>query len=91
MEAEYQRRHDEIWPEMVAAIRKAGIANYSLFRRDRQVIAYCECEPDALTAFARLAESEVNARWATAFEEVIERLADEQGQLFVADQVWHMD
>src|SRR5699024_10563996 len=27
--AEYQRRHNEIWPEMVAAVKEAGICNYS--------------------------------------------------------------
>ena len=29
--AEYKRRHDEIWPELAAAIRAAGISDYSIF------------------------------------------------------------
>jgi L-rhamnose mutarotase len=29
--AEYQKRHDEIWPELAAAIRAAGISDYSIF------------------------------------------------------------
>jgi L-rhamnose mutarotase len=29
--AEYQRRHDEIWPELAAALRAAGIRDYSIF------------------------------------------------------------
>jgi len=29
--AEYQRRHDEIWPELAQAIRAAGISDYSIF------------------------------------------------------------
>ena len=32
-EDEYKKRHDEIWPELVDAIKEAGFANYSLFRR----------------------------------------------------------
>lgn len=29
--AEYRRRHDEIWPEMVAALRASGIVHYDIF------------------------------------------------------------
>ena len=28
---EYQRRHDEIWPELTAALMEAGIRDYSIF------------------------------------------------------------
>lgn len=28
---EYKRRHDEIWPELSAAISKAGVSDYSIF------------------------------------------------------------
>ncbi len=31
VEAEYQRRHDEIWPELAKAIREAGVSDYSIF------------------------------------------------------------
>lgn len=27
---EYRRRHDEIWPELVELLRKAGISDYSI-------------------------------------------------------------
>ncbi|MDF7812116.1 L-rhamnose mutarotase [Hymenobacter sp. YC55] len=29
--AEYQRRHDEIWPELSEALERAGIRDYSIF------------------------------------------------------------
>ncbi len=29
--AEYQRRHDEIWPELAAELKAAGVADYSIF------------------------------------------------------------
>lgn len=28
---EYQRRHDEIWPELVVLLKNAGISDYSIF------------------------------------------------------------
>src|SRR5215207_8661602 len=82
MEDEYKRRHDEIWPELVEAIKAAGISNYTLFRRERQVIAYCECEPDAATAFAKVGATDVNRRWSEWFEDTIEALTDKDGNLF---------
>ena len=30
MEAEYRKRHDEIWPELVALLKDAGISDYSI-------------------------------------------------------------
>jgi L-rhamnose mutarotase len=91
MEDEYRRRHDEIWPELVEALHGAGVRNYSLFRRGREVIAYAECHPDAATAFGQVGQTEVNARWSAWFTDVIEELTDADGQLFTADEVWHLD
>jgi L-rhamnose mutarotase len=31
VEAEYQRRHDEIWPELTATLIEAGIRDYSIY------------------------------------------------------------
>jgi L-rhamnose mutarotase len=55
-EDEYVRRHVEIWPELVEAMKASGFANYTLFRRGLEVIAVCECHPDVATCFARFAE-----------------------------------
>ncbi len=30
-EKEYKKRHDEIWPELKAELRKAGVSNYSIY------------------------------------------------------------
>src|SRR5712691_8836433 len=83
-EEEYKRRHDEIWPELVEAIRAAGIRNYSLFRRGTRVIAYAECHPDVATAFGKVGATDVNGRWSEWFEDVIVELVDEEGNLFRA-------
>lgn len=31
MEAEYQRRHDEIWPELVTLLKDAKVSDYSIY------------------------------------------------------------
>ena len=40
--AEYKRYHAAVWPEILGAIREAGIRNYSIFHRDGQLFAYFE-------------------------------------------------
>lgn len=89
-EDEYQRRHDEVWPELVNALRGGGISNYTLFRRGVEVVGYAECDPDAGTAWAKVAASEVNARWQDWFSDVIVKRSDgKSGESYV--EVWHLD
>jgi L-rhamnose mutarotase len=90
-EAEYKRRHDEIWPELVEVIQSSGLRNYTLFRRGTQVIAYVEAEPDAATAFAKVGASEYNAKWSAWFEDLIVNLTDAKGNLMTMAEVWHLD
>ena len=61
-EEEYRRRHDEIWPEMVAALREAGVRNYSIFRHGLTLFGYFETD-DLEQTQRYLANSEVNRRW----------------------------
>jgi len=60
---EYSRRHAAVWPEMLAALKSSGWDNYSLFLRpDGLLIGYFETDslPEAQ---ARMAVTEINARW----------------------------
>ena len=69
LKAEYQKAHDEIWPDMARAIRRAGIRNYSIyFREDGTLFSYFECRNPA-KAFDYMARQEVNGRWQKAMEQ----------------------
>lgn len=61
-EAEYERRHRVLWPEMAEALTAAGIAKYHIFRHGLTLFGYFETV-DFDAAAARLAECEVNRRW----------------------------
>jgi L-rhamnose mutarotase len=39
---EYRKYHRAVWPEILAAIREAGIRNYSIFHLRGQLFAYFE-------------------------------------------------
>ncbi|MFC5658195.1 L-rhamnose mutarotase [Streptomyces nogalater] len=60
---EYRARHEAVWPEMLDALKTTGWHNYSLFlREDGLLVGYLETE-DFAAARARMAATEVNARW----------------------------
>ena len=70
---EYIRRHAEVWPEMLDALRQTGWTNYSIYldESDGTLIGYLET-PDLEAAKAGMAKTDVNARW-----------QGEMGQFFV--------
>lgn len=88
-EAEYDRRHAEIWPELVEEIRESGIHNFSGFRRGTDVWYYAECEPDAATAFAVHGPKPANQRWNRYFRDVIAQITTDAGELIRLDEVFH--
>ena len=90
-EAEYDRRHEAIWPEHAEAIRSSGLRNMSGFRRGTDVWYYIECEPDRDTAFARHGEIPVVAEWAASFRTIIERINEPDGSMLWYDEVFHSD
>jgi L-rhamnose mutarotase len=73
VEEEYERRHDEIWPEMVEALHAAGFSDMRLFRHGQTVTIYSVAHPDAETAWARLRAMEVNTRWDEAGAHLLEQ------------------
>jgi L-rhamnose mutarotase len=61
---EYKARHRAVWPEMLAALRRQGWHNYSLFLRpDGLLFGYFETPDSLQAAQAGMAQEEVNARW----------------------------
>ena len=72
---EYKARHREVWPEMLAALRRTGWSNYSLFLDDDGLlIAYLETD-DFEAAQAAMEETDVNARWQAEMAEFLIRAA----------------
>jgi L-rhamnose mutarotase len=88
-EAEYDRRHAEIWPELATEIRESGLRNMSGFRRGTDVWYYLEAEPDVKTAFAVHGPKPKNQEWNRYFRDVIAEITDADGELLWYDEVFH--
>jgi L-rhamnose mutarotase len=75
---EYVEAHAKVWPEMLEALRTAGIRNYSIFRAGTSVFGYFESE-DLAAAARYLAAQEVSARWQDAMAGLLEERVPDAG------------
>jgi L-rhamnose mutarotase len=62
-EAEYEKRHNPIWPELEATLKEHGVLSYSIFLdpATRQLFAYAEIEDEA--RWNAIAQTPVCQRW----------------------------
>ncbi|MGD0981638.1 MAG: L-rhamnose mutarotase [Solirubrobacteraceae bacterium] len=75
---EYVEAHENVWPEMLDALRAAGIRNYTIFRAGHDVFGYFEA--DDLAAAARyLAAQEISTRWQNAMAGLLEERVPDGG------------
>ena len=90
-EEEYKKRHDEIWPEMLASLKAAGISNYSIFRHGLTLFGYFETD-DLKATIAYLRNDPVDARWSAWMAPIMKIDVDESiGFPFLLPLQWHMD
>ena len=69
---EYIRRHNEIWPEMKALLKEAGIRNYTICSDGEELFAYYQGEKGVAFAERTQAGSPVVDRWNAYMEDVLE-------------------
>ena len=91
---EYKQHHQEVWPEMLEALRRTGWHNYSLFlREDGLLFGYFETPESVQAAVAGMAKEEINARWQALMAPFFEGLGGahaDQG-LVELEEVFHLD
>jgi L-rhamnose mutarotase len=89
---EYKRLHQEVWPDLLADMRAAGIRNYSIFADGPELFGYLECE-DWTTANAALAKSDANRRWQEFMRDYLATPVDPDAPepLRLMDEVFRLD
>jgi L-rhamnose mutarotase len=74
-EQEYQRRHTQVWPRMIAELKAAGCQNYTIFRDGQHLFAYLEVE-DYNQFRAYLARSAIASEWEAYMSDILIREVD---------------
>ena len=89
---EYIRRHDEIWPELSALLKEAGISNYSIWNVGNDLFGYYECEKGIEYAARMQAESPIVDKWNEYMKDVmIMPLDPETGAQPKLEQVFFLE
>ena len=61
-EEAYDKAHIAVWPEMLALLKRAGISEFSIFRRDQLLFLTMHVD-DFEATWQRVEADPVNTRW----------------------------
>jgi L-rhamnose mutarotase len=89
-ENEYQIRHDTIWPEMLDVLSRSGRRNYTLFRSKLTIVGYYEIEDVELSEADAREIEQVQSKWSTSMEGIIDFSTARGENAHVFHEVWHM-
>jgi L-rhamnose mutarotase len=90
-EAEYERRHRPIWPELEAILKAHGVTSYSIFLHPetRQLFAYAEFESEE--QWNAIAETDVCRRWWAYMKDLMPTEADDSPRSTEIREVFHVE
>lgn len=91
MEAEYERRHNLLWPEMKEMIHEHGGSNYSIFldKETLTLFGYIEIQNEELWAAG--ADTIINRKWWDFMADIMETNEDNSPVCTDLDPVFHLD
>ncbi|MFI5155860.1 MAG: L-rhamnose mutarotase [Chitinophagales bacterium] len=74
--AEYIKRHDEIWPELISLLKTSGIRDYSIFLDEstNQLFGYLKIEEER--KLDKLSDEPVMRKWWTYMKDIMETHED---------------
>ena len=89
--AEYKRRHDEIWPEMLELLRQAGISDYSIYLDEDTHTLFAVQQLSLNEKIADLPAHPVLRRWWGFMGDIMETNTDGSPIATPLPNVFHMD
>jgi L-rhamnose mutarotase len=91
MAAEYQRRHDAIWPDLAAALRSAGVSDYSIFLDEETLTLFAVQKLGAGHTSAALPDLPVVRQWWEDMAPLMETHPDHSPVVGPLREVFHLD
>ena len=89
--AEYERRHAEIWPELTAALRAAGIRDYSIFLHAPSGTLFAVQQRTADHTTASLPGTAIMRRWWAYMADLMETNPDSSPVVQPLARVFYLD
>ena len=89
-EAEYQRRHDAIWPELLEVLKNAGISEYSIYLDQKTGTLFGSLSRRSNHTMDQLPLDPVMQRWWNYMADIIETGPDNVPIVVPLDLVFYM-
>lgn len=90
-EAEYKKRHDEIWPELAEALSKAGVSDYSIFLDEETLTLFAVQKLSEDNTADSLPEHPLVRKWWDYMADIMETHPDNAPVCHALAEVFHMD
>lgn len=90
MHAEYEKRHRELWPEMIDMIHQHGGKNYSIFWDPQTNLLFGTLEIEDEARWAQGADTAVNRKWWDYMADIMEVNADNSPKTETLTLVFHL-
>ncbi|RNC65961.1 L-rhamnose mutarotase [Proteiniphilum sp. X52] len=90
-EAEYEKRHDEIWPELTQLLRESGVYDYSIFWDKDTNILFGVQKVKEDTSSQDLGDNPIVQKWWTHMADIMETNPDNSPVSIPLKEVFHMD
>lgn len=91
MKAEYKRRHDEIWPELVILLRDAGVSDYSIHLDQETNCLFGVLWRKTGHGMDDLPRHPVMRRWWAHMADLMETKPDNEPVAVQLETVFHME
>ena len=91
MEAEYEKRHNELWPEMQDMIHEYGGRNYTIFLDRETLVLYGYIEVEDPAKWDESADTAVNRKWWDFMADIMETNPDFSPISIPLTSVFHLD
>ena len=88
--AEYQKRHDAIWPALAAEIRKAGISDYSIFLDEATLTLFAVQQLADHHTAADLPDSPIVRKWWDYMADLMETNPDKSPVCIPIKEVFYL-
>lgn len=89
--AEYEKRHNELWPEMKDMIHEYGGKNYSIFLDKETLTLFGVIEVEDEQLWEQSSDTAINRKWWDFMADIMETNPDNSPVSKELDLVFHLD
>lgn len=90
-EQEYEKRHDEIWPELAAQLKNAGVSDYSIFLDNQTLTLFAVLKREDNHTMNDLPLKPIVKKWWAFMADIMETNPDNSPIVTPLDCVFHLD